>query len=194
MFSIADYGKEIVALAVPVINWIFNIKFRPRVNLIWSSPHSFSFLVDEPIKDNSGMVIQERQNLSTQQIKIVNAGRETAHKVEVIFNFKPLCLNLWPIRSYDEKMNSDRRYMLIFDNLSPGEEIGFEMMCVNGPLPDIFQVRCAECVAKNVHLSWYVSMPQWKARMFQGFIFLGMGVSVYLVVALIQFLVLKTPI
>lgn len=193
MINLADYGKEIVSLLVPFVTWLLNVGIRPRAKLIWTSPHSFKFLVQEPLRDADGNVLQPTQMVHTASIKVINTGRDTAHRVELVFNWKPPYLNLWPVRSYEEKRDGDQRHMLIFENLAPNEELGFEIMSINHDLPALLQVRSAECLAKNVGLMWFVSAPSWRIKTARFLVLLGFSAAVYWAVTLLQFLVLKTP-
>lgn len=193
MINVADYGKEIVSLLVPFVTWLLNVGIKPRAKLIWTSPHSFSFLVQEPARDHEGKVIRQTQMVHTASIKVINIGRDTAHKVELVFNWKPPHLNLWPVRSYEERSDADNRHMLIFENLAPREELGIELMSINDRLPALLQVRSAECIAKDVKLMWFASVPGWRIKLVQVLMLTGFSAAVYLTVTLIQFLVLKTP-
>lgn len=83
--------------------------------------------------------------------------------------------------------------MLLFENLSPKEELGFEIMSINHELPALLQVRSEECVAHNVRLMWFVSVPGWRIKTARFLLLLGFSAAVYWTVTLVQFLVLKTP-
>jgi hypothetical protein len=193
MEFISTYGKEIVSLAVPFITWFLNVGVKAKARLIWTSPHSFVFLVQEPLRNAEGEVINPTQRVSTASIKIINTGRDTANKVELVFNWKPQYINLWPVRHYDQKTDQDGRQILIFDNLSPREEIGLEIMCINADLPALLVVRSAECMAQNVSLRWIRFVPSWKINIARFLILAGLSATVYGVIELVQFLVLKTP-
>lgn len=193
MSVLAEYGKEIVSLAVPFITWFLNVGIKPKAKLIKTTRHAFTFIVQEPIRNAEGAVVQPNQKVCTASVQIINSGRDTAHKVEVVFNWKPQYLNLWPVRSYEEKSDGDGRYMLIFENLAPKEEIGIEVMSVNHDLPGLIQVRSAECLAQDVQLMWFVRVSQWRIQLARVFVLLGFGTAIYWLLTLIQFLVLKTP-
>ena len=193
MEFLAKYGKEIVALLVPFITWFLNIGIKPKAKLIWTSPHSFVFLVQEPLQGPDGKIVADTQRVCTASIRIINTGREVANKVELVFNWKPHYLNLWPVRSYEMKTDQDSRHILIFDNLSPKEEIGIEIMSINADLPDLIQVRSAECVAKKVSMMWIAYVSPRKIAAARFLLLIGCSATVYILIALIQFLVLKTP-
>lgn len=193
MELISTYGKEIVSLLVPFLTWFLNVGARAKAKLIWTSPHSFVFLVQEPIRDAEGNVLQATQRVCTASIRVINTGRATANKLELVFNWKPQHTNLWPVRHYEQKADQDGRHILIFENLSPKEEIGLEIMSVNADLPALLLVRSAECTAQQVPLMWVRHVPPWKINVARLFMLAGLGVAVYWLIALLQFLVLKTP-
>jgi hypothetical protein len=188
-----QYAKEIVALTIPFIAWVLNVGLKAKVKLIWTSPHSFTFLIQQPLLNEANEVIRDRQTVHTASIRVINVGRQVATKVELVFNWSPMAVNIWPVRSYETKTDGDNRHILIFDNLSYKEQIGLEIISINRDNPDLLQVRCAECQAELVDMMWipFVSKPKiFLARVMALF---GIGVTVYLGIAFIQFLVLKTP-
>lgn len=191
--SFTEYGKELVSLAVPFVTWLLNVGAKPKANLIWTSPHAFTFLVQEPLRDQAGNVVQATQKVCTASVRVINAGRESANKVELVFNWRPQNLNLWPVRSYEERSDGDGRHMLIFENLAPKEELGIEIMSVNQDLPGLIQVRSAECLAKNVQLMWFTKVPNWRIQLARLLIFIGFATSIYWAISLLQILILKTP-
>lgn len=193
MELLTKYGKEIVSVLVPFITWFLNVGIKAKAKLIWTSPHSFTFLVQEPLRGPDGNVVTPTQRVCTASIRVINTGRETATKVELVFNWKPHYLNLWPVRNYEIKTDQDNRHILIFDNLSPREEIGIEIMSLNADLPGLIQVRSAECLAKNVRMMWIAYVSPWKINIARLLMLIGCSSGVYWLIVLIQFLVLKTP-
>ncbi|MER0508963.1 hypothetical protein ABR850_05890 [Aeromonas veronii] len=193
MNFISTYGKEIVSILVPLITWFLNVGMKSKAKLIWTSPHAFTFILQEPIKNGDGEVISPNQKVVTASFKVINMGRETANKIELIFNWVPQYINLWPVRHYEQKTDPDGRHILIFDNLSPKEEIGIEIMSVNTDLPALLVVRSAECTATNVAVRWIQYVPAWKNNIAIFLMILGLSTSIYWLIKVIQFLVLKTP-
>lgn len=193
MVNLAEYGKEIVSLIVPFVTWFLNVGVKARAKLIWTTQHAFTFLVQEPLRDAEGKVVRPSQSVYTASVRVINSGREVAHQVELVFNYPPQYINLWPVRSYDVRSDKDNRHMLIFENLAPKEEIGIEIMSINYDLPALIQVRCAECIARKVDLMWFVKVPPWRFGVARFLVFVGFATTVYCLITLIQFLVLKTP-
>lgn len=187
------YGKEIVSLLVPILTWVLNGVFKAKAKLQVALPHQFTFLVQQPLIDAEGKQVSPTQTVKTNSFIIRNAGREPASKVELVFNWKPMCLNLWPVRHYEEHVEPDNRYVLIFDSLAPNEVLGVEVLSVNYDLPNLVTVRSAECVAQNINMYPQPVVSQSVRFIATVLMALGLAAAVYLAIILVQFLVLKTP-
>jgi hypothetical protein len=193
MTFLQAYGKELVALAVPLITWALNTFFRAKAKLLLANPHGFTFLVQEPLRDAQGNVLRPTQTVHTRSIMLSNSGTETATDVELVFNWKPKCINFWPVRQYQENVLPDGRYSVIFPNLAPKETMGCEIFSINADLPQLSTARSAQCVAQHIDMYPQPVVPAWKIRLLLGLALVGLGTAVYWLITLIQFLVLKTP-
>lgn len=187
------YGKEIISLLVPFIAWVLSSFFKTKAKLQVALPHQFTYLVQEPRLDSKGKVISPNQTVHTNSFIIRNDGREAAEKVELVFNWKPMCLNLWPVRHYLEHHEPDGRYVLIFDALASDESLFVEVLSVNHDLPSLLTVRSANCVAKNLNMYPQPLVSDSVRKVVTVLLFLGLATTVYLIILLIQFLVLRTP-
>lgn len=194
MTFIATYGKEIVALLVPVITWVLNVLLKSKVKLQVALPHQFVFLVQQPLLDGEGNQVSPTQTVRTNSFIIRNAGKEPATKVELVFNWKPMCINVWPVRHYEEHLDQDGRYILIFDSLSPTEVLGIEVLSVNGELPNLITVRSTQCVAQNIEMYPQPIVSSSLRIMVTMLMAIGLAATIYLLIILIQFLVLQTPV
>ena len=193
MDFLASYGKEITSLFVPFVTWLLNSGLKAKAKIIYASPHSFVFLVQEPIRDAEGQIVAPTQRISTASIKIRNTGREAANRLEVVFNWKPLYINIWPVRNYESKTDQDNRYYVTFESLAPKDEIGIEIMTLNADLPELLAVRSAECIAQQEKLMWVSYASAIKINIIRCLLALGASTVIYILIVLIQFLVLKTP-
>lgn len=187
------YGKEIVSLLVPILTLILTGLFKAKAKLQVALPHQFNFLVQQPLMDANGQQISPTQTVTTNSFIIRNAGRETATKIELVFNWKPMCLNLWPVRHYEEHVEPDNRYVLIFDSLAPNEVLGVEVLSVNRELPSLITVRSAQCLAKHITMYPQPVLSTATRNAVIVLMTLGLAAAVYLTIVLIQFLVLRTP-
>lgn len=193
MSFLETYGKEIVALLVPFLTWVLNTFFRANARLFLANPHTFTFLVQTPLLNAQGQQVAPNQTVHTQSLMVWNAGKEMATKVEWVFNWKPLCLNVWPSRHYQEHIEPDNRYVIIFDSLAPNEYVGCELLSINADLPVLVTVRSDQCVAQNVNMYPQPIVSNSQRRIRTALQLAGLALIVYLAILLIQFLVLKTP-
>jgi hypothetical protein len=193
MVFLETYGKEIVSLLVPVLTLILTAIFKAKAKIQVALPHQFTFLVQQPLLDATGNQVSSTQTVKTNSFIIRNAGRESATKVELVFNWKPMCLNLWPIRHYDDYVEPDNRYVLIFDSLAPGETLGIEVLSVNLDLPTLLTVRSTQCLAQNINMYPQPVVSNTVKAFVAVLLTLGLAAAVYLSILLVQFLVLRTP-
>lgn len=187
------YGKEIVSLLAPILTWMLSRFFKAKAKLQVASPHQFTFLVQQPLIDLNGNQVSPTQTVKTNSFIILNNGSEPASKVELVFNWRPMCLNLWPVRHYEEHLEPDNRYVLIFDSLAPNEVLGIEVLSVNNDLPNLVTVRSAECIAQDINMHPQPVVSQLVRVIATALMALGLAAAVYLAIILVQFLVLKTP-
>jgi hypothetical protein len=193
MSLLETYGKEIVALIVPLITWALNNVLKAKAKLLAATPHSFTFLVQEPLRDAQGNQLQSSQTVHTRSLMIWNAGKETATPIEWAFNWKPLCINFWPSRHFEEHLEPDGRYIIIFPSLAPNEYLGCELFTINSPLPNLITIRSDQCVAQNIVMFPQPLVPTWKRRLNSALALAGLALVIYAALLLLQFLVLKTP-
>lgn len=193
MDILQQYAKELFALFVPVLTWVLNNWFRAKAKLLLARPHCFTFLVNEPLKDPDGNMVSPKQTVHTVSHVINNSGRETATGVELVFNWKPLCINIWPARHFSESIESDGRYVMLFDSLAPGEHIGFELLSINSDLPNLVNARSNQCAAETIVMYPQPIFSPWKRKLAVFLLFSGIAFTVYMAILILQFLVLGTP-
>jgi hypothetical protein len=194
MTFLETYGKEIFALFVPLITWVLNTFFKANARLLLANPHTFTFLVQAPLLDPQGNQISPTQTLHTVSLMLWNAGKTTATKVEWVFNWKPLCINVWPPRHFEEHTEPDHRYVMIFDSLAPKEYSGCELLSINSEPPRLIVVRSDQCVAQTINMYPQPAIPNWKRRIAIALALAGLALVAYVTIVLLQLLVLKTPV
>ena len=193
MEFIQTYAKEIFSLFVPLLTWLINNKFKARAKLLLAIPHRFTFVVNEPLRDADGNELSPTQTVHTASHVLTNSGKETATKVELVFNWRPLCINIWPLRHYTEYTEPDKRYVMIFDSLAPSEQIGFELLSVNSELSNLINARSDQCVANEIAMYPQPVVSNWKRRIAVTLLFFGFSFAIYISILLLQFLIAKTP-
>lgn len=193
MELLQNYGKELVSLCVPLITWALNTFVKGKARLVQGSPHTFHFLIEQPLLDAKGVQISPTQSMKTRSLLVANTGKETATNVELVFNWKPPYLNVWPPRHYQELTAPDKRHVLKFSSMAPNEFIACELFVINGEIPELVIVRSDQCVAENIEMLPQQVFPLWQRRLAVVLLMMGLGTAVYLSIVLLQFLVLKTP-
>ena len=187
------YSKEVVSAVVPFLVWLLTYLTKAKTKIQYATPHEFTFLINEPLKDADNIVIKQKQTVHTITQIVTNVGTQTATKLEVVFNYRPLYLNIWPARHYVEHTETDDRYVLVFESLAPREQIQFHVFTLNGSSPTMLAVRSDQCAGKAVNMVMYPVVSQLRIRLLQGLAFVGMGTAVYLLLVLLQFVVLHSP-
>ncbi len=180
-------------MLVPVISWVLNRLNSRSVKLLKGTRHAHSFLVNQPLLNPQGQVVQPNQLAHTASVVLHNKGRATATNVELVFNYSPMCINFWPLRSYTEKVLADGRHVYKFDSLAPDEYVGVELLSINKDLPGLFNARCDQVVATDVRLVPHQVVAQWKIQAVLVLSLMGMAAAVYLLLVVLQILVLGTP-
>lgn len=189
MEFIQAHAKEIFSLFVPLLTWFLTNKFRDRAKLQLAVPHQFTFIVQEPLQDERGDIVTQSQSVHTASHVLTNSGRDTATNVELVFNWKPRCINIWPSRHYTEHTESDNRYVMIFESLAPNEQIGCEVLSINEQLPDLVNARSDQCAASTIKMYPQPVVDAWKRRLAITLLFFGFSFAIYVSIMLLQFLV-----
>ena len=193
MEFLRTYAKELVSLTVPVLSGLITWLTRNSVRLTYAMPHVFTFLVQQPLHNAQGNVVSATQTAHTQSVWFRNAGRAIAHNVEIVFNWKPMCLNIWPSRHFTESVEPDGRYVLTLATLAPREEFGFELLNINNKLPELITVRCDEGQGRLVRMYPQPAVARWRIRVALFLMFCGFVAVIYLLLIALQWLILKTP-
>lgn len=184
MSFLETYGKEIFAVIVAAVPWLLD-RFKGKARLQYSQSHSHSFLVQQPLYKPDGEVVREVQTANTRSFIVYNAGRETSTKVEIVFNWKPIC-NIWPLRHHTEHVMPDNRYVIMFDSLSPKESISIHTLAVNGDLPLLTTVRSDQAVAEYVETHPMQVISRFKVRVFTAMFYVGLFTCVYILLLGVQ--------
>jgi hypothetical protein len=71
--------------------------------------------------------------------------------------------------------------------------LGCELLSINHDLPDLLTARSDQCVAQSINMYPQPVAKPWHTRVLMALSFAGLGLVIYLVILLLQFLVLRTP-
>lgn len=187
------YGKEIFSVFIVLLTWMLNNRFRGKAKLSYGIRHGFTFLVPEALYDANGQQIRDSQLVHTRSVIIVNEGRESATKVTIVFNYKPMYLNVWPVHKYETSFTEmDNRYVVTFDNIPPNDSLACELLSINNQLPEILTIKSNECRAQQVAIVNQKATNNILKRCCMLLLFLGIGTFTYLFIVTLQWLLLKT--
>ena len=182
------YSKEAFAVVPVVLGFFINRIFRMRPKVLYSVRHTSNYVVDEPLLDSEGNVLQERQIVRTASIVSENAGLQAAKGVEYTFNWKPPIYTVFPGRAFTTEQTEMGRWSIRLDSLAPGEVFGIELMSINQDLPLISAMRSEETPGKLITMVPQREYPAWFNRTAFAILALGMVTLLYLTALLIEWL------
>jgi hypothetical protein len=184
-----SHAAKIFSAATPFILWALNALLQPKARLFRQTRHRFTYLIQQPHVAPDGTILSPTQTVNTESVSIFNAGRSPATKVEIVFNWQPQNINIWPSRHFEEKLSPDGRYHMFFDSLLAKDVVGFELLSVNAPLPEMVTVRSEQCIATSVQLLPQPVLPKWKVVILLTLIAIGLAATTYGAIWLLQLLI-----
>lgn len=199
--SLFQYRQEILAVLIPLIGFWGRRFSRPKVNLIRSTLHEFTYrheFHEKQYDDNYVPLLNEDGTPKTRLVPIIistgfyalrNDGKLPATDVEVLFNLRPEILNLWPPRQFTDVTADDGRYTIKLSSLAPSEQILIAAMQTRNEIPHLLHSRCNEMVARNILLQPQAVVPRWRAWVSIVFFWFGMGAFVYLGLRLLSLVI-----
>lgn len=182
----AAYQPQIWSIALVILGALVSRAMRLRPKLHYSVHHATNLLVDQPLFDQEGKQVSARQLVRTASIVVSNGGLNPAKNAEISFNWKPMILNVLPARSYSDVHSPFDRYSVKFDSMAPGEQVTIDIMSINAELPVLTAVRCDECEGKLINMAPQRVWPSWFIYSATGFLLLGLGTTLYLVIIALQ--------
>ena len=182
------YSKESFALVVVVAGFLLNRVFRLRPKLIYSVRHASNYVVDQPLLDADGNVVQQQQMVRTASIVSENSGLLSAKNVEYTFNWKPPIYSVFPGRAFTTEETAMGRWTIKLDSLAPGEVFGIEIMSINRDLPLISAMRSDDVSGKSIAMAPQRQLPAWLNRTAGVVFILGCATAIYLLVSIMAWL------
>jgi hypothetical protein len=155
---------------------------RSRVKLVWGSPHQWHFLINPQAPAESA---QQPQGFSvlTASFYVANMGRVPATEIEIVFNWKPDNLNIWPVRPYDSHTDQNGRYTLKLSNLAPKEFLQIELLTPHN-MPNLVTLRCKEGTGSRINIQPMRVFPRWFYLFGLTLVLIGVSAVVYVCVKL----------
>ncbi|MCU1006581.1 hypothetical protein JAK59_16180 [Stenotrophomonas maltophilia] len=179
-----DHSKEIASLLAPVLTATFGWLSKGRARLLCAQRHGFTFYIP-PEADSSG---QQRDAITVHTISyfIRNDGKIPLNGVEVVWQWKPDGMHLWPPRPFSQEQTHDGRHVVGIKSLAPGEDFLVEVIGFGSALPQMQSCRSEQAVARHVELNFYEKLPAWRYRMVRILTLAGIAGIAYAVLLLLQ--------
>jgi hypothetical protein len=182
------HSKETFALAGVLLAFVLNRVFRLRPKLIYSVRHATNYVVDQPLLDQQGKVLQHQQVVSTASIVSQNTGLQAAKNVEFTFNWRPPIYNVFPGRAFSTANTEMSRWTLKLETLAPGETFAIEIMSINQELPLLSAMRSDEATGKLISMLPQRVFPTWFNTVVVVELLAGLAATLYLLASLIEWL------
>lgn len=182
------HSKEAFAVVPVVLGFLINRVFRMKPKILYSVRHASNYVVDQPLLDPQGNVLQQQQIVRTASIVSENAGLQAAKNVEYTFNWKPPIFTVFPGRAFSTEETEMGRWSIKLDSLAPGEVFGIELMSINQDLPLISAMRSEETPGKLITMVPQREFPAWFNRAAFAIFALGLVTLLYLTAILIEWL------
>jgi len=185
---VQTYSKETFALAGVLLAFVLNRVFRLRPKLIYSVRHSTNYVVDHPLLDQDGKIVQQQQIVSTASIVSHNTGLQAAKNVEFTFNWKPPIYNVFPGRAFSTAHTEMNRWVIKLETLAPGENFAIEIMSINQELPLLSAMRSDDATGKLIAMLPQRVYPTWFNSLVVLELLAGVAATLYLLASLIEWL------
>lgn len=189
---IKNHPTEFVSLIVPVITALIGWLLRAKAKVVWSVHNLRAFTATENVADESGQTRPVHNIVHAASVFLRNGGRASATSIEIVFNWKPRHLSLWPQRDYTEATNPDGRYIIKLPSLGPSEFFGIDVLTVNADMPAVLEVRSAEGRGKRIEMTPQQIHPKWKLVLVAYLMLAGFVASLYLGLSILQFIILRS--
>ncbi len=186
------FQTDLISVGFTILTAVMFYLFRARARLVWGKLHEFIFLMpvfltvgqqSDETNPGTNPIQPPATNVHTSSIVVHNAGRVPATEVEVTFNWTPANYNIWPVRPYTTHESPDRRFTLKFGNVAPNERFQIELFSIP-PLPKMLNIRCKECVGKQIPMWTVQKFAPWVIILLWTFVFFGIAFVVEMVIKL----------
>jgi hypothetical protein len=146
--------QSLMPVLITTIVGVVGYFVKPKVKLIWGQKTNFSHVL-RPKKDGDLPV-----RVSTSHYIVQNSGRASAKDIEIVFNYAPDEVSIWPQRAYKLEKNSEGRLIAKLDFLAPKEFIDVFLLSVANDLPELLNVKNPEFVGKAVNIGHHQIFPK----------------------------------
>ncbi|MBN9437043.1 hypothetical protein [Bosea sp. (in: a-proteobacteria)] len=144
-----------------------------RTRIRWGVVHDLNYYITEE---------EKKVMVWTCQIVFINPSKSIAEDIEIVFNYRPLHLSVFPHLKYEISENPDRRIVVKIDKLNPKEIVNIAMLNTHTELPHMTSVRFKGGIGKRIDLEPSRVFPVW-IRGLIGFVMLAGVAAIFYVIA-----------
>jgi hypothetical protein len=182
---VIDVVKNILHEYAPLVSFLLTTLvtviiylFRPKVKLIWGSKSDFKHIMRS--RENTDI---KKPKQSEQQPLVVhsahyfikNTGQTEAKNVEIVLNFPPDEISVWPQRQYGLSVNNENRQIIFLPFIGSKESLDILLLSVGKELPMLMNVKCPESNGRQVRIDYHRVLPKWIYFGTWSLIFLGVA-------------------
>ncbi|TNE60262.1 MAG: hypothetical protein EP340_00080 [Alphaproteobacteria bacterium] len=188
LLTLVEIKQSIAAVFLVFLGAVVTRLVQPKSKVVWSPTHGFVFSVpavneasevssadaatEEPEQMSLPSVPSRTVNYYTNTIFVQNVGRGPAEQVELIFNFRPAHLQVWPLIPFVMNPVQDGRWSLEIENLAPKEFFSIELLGLIEP-PDLLYVRSKTGTGKKIEMIPQVNLKLRTKLLIWGIFFAG---------------------
>jgi hypothetical protein len=171
---VIEQFKEFAKAYPPILSFLLTTigsvayhYLKPKVKLIWGIKSEFTHVMRPKGEGQQAVLVH------TATFTIQNNGRLPATDIEIVLNYEPDEVSIWPQRQYAIVKNNETRQILVVKFLGARESIDLSMICVGRDLPVLLNVKSPEATGTRVPITYNRLYPRWVLLGLWGLIFLG---------------------
>jgi hypothetical protein len=158
---------QLIATLLTIATTIVLRMIQPRPRVVWGTSHQFAFRIPRTNAPGGEFL------LHTQTAFLQNIGFGPAEDVEIILNYKPEHLSLWPQLNYTTVTNPEGRFIIKIENLGRREYTAVEMLHSIGEMPTALRVRTSRGECRQVSMAPMQVFPRWFIMLLRMLILVG---------------------
>jgi hypothetical protein len=140
-------NPQILAAILTIATTLLLRVLQPRPKVVWGTSHQYSHRIPRTPELGGEWL------LHSQTVFVQNIGFAPAQDVEIILNFKPENLSLWPQLNYTTSINREQRFIVKIENLGRREFTALEMLHSTGNMPETLRVRTPRGECRQVPMA-----------------------------------------
>lgn len=159
---------QLISFAFSVVLLLVGYLLRRRPDLRWGLLSSVSN--NHELDDGGILRITSASHL------VQNVGGAPAKDVQVVFNYKPNSISVWPQQAYVGEENPESRWLIRIPSIGPHENVTINSIMIGVDHPNILTVKTPEGLGKFADFSFHRDLGKFRnglilALMFLGFVF-----------------------